>query len=164
VKFPLIVATILLITFTGCRTGSHLRFTHDDGKIVFKHGERLHEVSADEFALVLDWSRDYSRQSKGVGAVFGNKFLFSGALNHSRDIYFIYDLRSEELQIVPNALTVRMARTGRWAAVIETPLYADDNGRLDVIIDDPTNKVATIRKEHFEQMRWTGEELTLKVH
>lgn len=95
-----------------------------DGIIHFKYQDNLYSIESREFEYVIDWSGDYtSRYKMGTGFITDGTFVFSGALNHSREIVFVYSIESKRMDVISNVVDYVKDELGNWAAIQAMPLY-----------------------------------------
>lgn len=88
-----------------------------------REGEKI-TLFSNMFSYVRRWEEDPGKGGGLIGYLVGEELVFSGRLNHSREILFIYNMRIARLECIENVSEWWCCPIGWWAKK-EKPLYAD---------------------------------------
>ena len=94
--------------------------------IVVIFDDKTETIKSDNFRYVYDWSDNYSREDYGTAWLINEReIVFSGCLNHSREILFIYDCQIKQIKFIPNVIKFEIDLELGWYLLIGPPLYSD---------------------------------------
>jgi predicted aspartyl protease len=116
-------------------------------------------------AHVVDWSQDYSRRKTGIGRVIRKHFFaFAGHINHSRSIFYVYDLSGDSLVIIENVTMIALSDKHGWAVLQEPPLYssANEEANYATLIVNNVN-IGDIRRKNVVSLGWADGKLELRA-
>ena len=100
---------------------------NDKNKVIVNYDGRAKIIESEYFGYVCDWSDDYSQENHGTAwFINGKEIVFGGHLNHSRQIYFLYDCQTKQINILSNVVELGIDYDFGWYFLLGPPLYAQD--------------------------------------
>jgi hypothetical protein len=152
----LLIIAFLLSNISDIRAVTTIPFVWNEKskQITILINGRETALSSDSFRYVRDWSDDYSRDNKGTGVLCNNKIIFRGAINPDQSFVFIYDLKSQKIDVVEGVTKLIVDENFGWAVTKEYPTYSIAAESKEVSIIANGKKILEINRDDLNDIKW----------